>query len=94
MRQLTVVLSTAAVLSVFGPAARAGNIDLYDFAISTSTGISGDWQDISTTDPTLIVDPTSTIYNDTLCCGDGVGGTTPGLGTVNYTFSPGRAATR
>jgi hypothetical protein len=89
MKQLTLVLSTTAVLSVLSPLARAGNIDLYDFAISTSTGVSGDWQDISTTDPTLIVDPASTIYNDTLCCGDAAGGTTPGLGTVNYTFSPG-----
>ncbi len=89
MKQLTVLLSAAAILSVFGPLARAGNIDLYDFAVSTSTGISGDWQDLSTNDPTLIIDPTSTIYNDTQCCGDGTSGTTTGLGTVNYTFSPG-----
>ena len=85
--RLAVIAGAAVAFVANVPAARAGNIDLYDFALNTSTGVSGDWQDVSTSDPTLIIDSSSTIHNDTLCCGDASGGTTPGLGTVNYTFT-------
>jgi len=82
MKHLTVLL-TVAILCSLTPVVRASNIDLYDFAVSTSTGISGDWQDVSTTDPTMISGLSSTMK----CCGDPSGGTTPGLGALSYKFS-------
>jgi hypothetical protein len=83
MKQLAVTLSAAAILSVLSPLAHASNIDLYDLALSTSTGVSGDWQDLSVADPTTLINGGSTM----VCCGDASGGTTPGLGTLSYTFS-------
>ncbi len=65
MKQLAVTLSAAAFLSVLSPLAHAGAVDLYDFALSTSTGVSGDWQDLSATDPTTFLDAGSTM----VCCG-------------------------
>lgn len=82
----SILLLAGALTGLLSPGLRASSIDLYDFALHTSTGVSGDWQDASTSDPTTIIDTTSTIYNSHLCCGDASGGTTPGLGTVNYTF--------
>jgi hypothetical protein len=86
--RLAAGLSAAAFFICTAPEAHASLIDLYDFALSTNTGISGDWQDLSTADPTLIIDSSSSIYNDTNCCGL-TDGTTTGLGTVNYTFTGG-----
>jgi hypothetical protein len=90
--RLAGVLGVISVLTL-APKARAGNIDLYDFAISSNGTVTGDWQDLATSDPTLIIDNTSSIYNDTNCCGDASGGTTTGLGTVNYTFTGGAIGT-
>ena len=88
MRKPRLLLSAAVVLSLLGPVARASTIDLYDFAVSTSTGVSGDWQDVSTTNPLAIVNSSSASIPTTMvCCGDASGGTTPGLGAVNYTFT-------
>jgi hypothetical protein len=97
MRQSAILLSAVAILAACTLTARAGSLDLYDVAVSTSTGVSGDWQDLSTTDPFTIFDGTSTITETTglagSCCGDASGGTTPGIGTINYTFNPGAAGT-
>jgi hypothetical protein len=82
----------AAVLMVaLAPVSHASGVDLYDFGLSVSGGVSGDWQDVSTTDPTTLLTPTSSIFNDTNCCGDASGGTTTGLGTFSYIFDPGAA---
>lgn len=89
MKKATVPLFVALLLALGVPRAHADNMDLFDFALSTSSGISGDYGDIATLDPTMIIDPTSSIYNDTSCCGDASGGTTPGLGALSYTFNPG-----
>jgi PEP-CTERM motif len=84
MKQLAVTLSAVVILSAaLSPLARATTIDLYDFALSTSSGVSGDWQDLSANDPTTFLNAGSTI----VCCGDASGGTTPGLGTLSYTFN-------
>jgi len=97
MRQSAILFSAVAVLTAFSSIARAGTLDLYDVAVSTSNGISGDWQDLATADPFSIFDPSSTITEipgqPGSCCGDGSGGTTPGIGTINYTFNPGAAGT-
>jgi hypothetical protein len=98
--KLAGVLGAAVFFIAIAPIARASSIDLYDFALSTSTGISGDWQDTgSAADPLAIIDPTSTLTAGLAgepagavnCCGDASGGTTPGLATVNYTFTAGAA---
>jgi hypothetical protein len=76
------------MLGLCGSMARAGNIDLYDVAVSVSGGTSGDWQDVAANDPTAIPGVSTTMA----CCGDASGGTTPGIGTFQYTFDPGVAA--
>ena len=100
MKRSVILLSAAMAFAAFGPTAFAQTcsgggpvtvanscLDLYDFALNTSNGMTGDWQDISTTDPTTLINPTSSIYNDANCCGDASGGTTMGLGNVKFRFN-------
>jgi hypothetical protein len=76
-------------------AASAG-IDLFNFAVTSNDGSTtsvADW--VSTpADPTALpgmsITPTAGL---SFCCNDATGGTTPGLGTINYTFDPGAAGT-
>jgi PEP-CTERM motif-containing protein len=69
-------------LGAFAPAARAGNIDLYDLGLSVVGGTSGDWQDLAANNPLTIAG----VSTNMACCGDASGGTTTGLGTFTYTF--------
>jgi hypothetical protein len=85
-------LGAAVLVAALAPVSHASGIDLYDFGLSVSGGISGDWQDFpGTPDPTLLITPTSSIYNSANCCADASGGTTTGLGTFSYIFDPGVA---
>lgn len=80
-------LSVAAAIVLSGSLARAGDVDLYDVALSVTGGTSGDWQDLAANNPLTIQGVSTTMA----CCGDATGGTTPGLGTLDYTFDPGVA---
>jgi hypothetical protein len=84
MRRLTLLSSLVVILGLFRPIAWAGNIDLYDIALSVNGGVSGDWQDVAANDPTALPGVATTMA----CCGDASGGTTPGLGAYQYTFDP------
>ncbi len=85
-RMKVVLHLSAGVLLIAGMStARAGTVDLFDFALNTSTNISGDWADLGAADPTLLLNATSSIYNSTNCCND-PGGSTPGLGALSYNF--------
>lgn len=87
------VLGAAIMFVVANAPAAHAQLDLYDFALNTSNGVTGDWQDTSTFDPTNYLYPTSAIYGDTSCCGDATGGTTPGIGKDSYVFTPGAPGT-
>ncbi len=63
-------------------AVHAASLDLYDLAISTSSGVTGDWQDLAANDPTMLAGVTTTM----VCC-DSNGGPTPGIGNYSYTFT-------
>jgi hypothetical protein len=83
MRNATIPICVALLLALAAPRAHADTTDLYDLALSTSTGITADWEDGAANNPLSYVSTTM------VCCGDGTGGTTPGLGTLSYTFNPG-----
>jgi hypothetical protein len=87
MSILRILLGSAALLSAFSPLMRASSTDLYDFAVNVTgpTSVSGDWQDLSANDPTALPGMN---MGSVVCCGDASGGTTPGLGTLTYTFDP------
>ncbi len=89
--KFTGILGVAVFLTL-SPKAKADTIDLYDFAINVNGTVTGDWQDLATTDPTTVINAGSSISNDTNCCGL-PDGTAEGLGTVNYTFTGGAVGT-
>jgi hypothetical protein len=86
---------SGAVLLLASPLmhADAGAIDLNNFAVTDSTGNVADWLNIATPDPTALPGMSITPTSGAFCCNDATGGTTPGLGTVSYTFNPGAAGT-
>jgi hypothetical protein len=82
MEKLKVPFCAVAFVGLLSPFMSAANVNLYDFAVSSSTGIKADWQDVSATDPTTLAGMSSTM----VCCGD-TGGSTPGIGALKYTFT-------
>jgi hypothetical protein len=76
------VMAGTLFLGAFAPEAHASNIDLYDIALSVVGGTSGDWEDLAANNPLTIPG----VSTNMACCGDASGGTTPGLGTLTYTF--------
>lgn len=82
MKNRTIPVYAVLLFALAAPRARADITDLYDLALSVQGGISADWQDLASNDPTTIVSTTMA------CCGDASGGT-PGIGNLSYTFNPG-----
>lgn len=83
MKHFSALLSATLFVALLSLPVHASNLDLYDIAISTSTGVTGDWQDVSANDPTALPGVSTSM----VCCGDATGGTTPGLGNYVYTFN-------